>query len=176
MLSVGKIFAGGGWRYLIDAVAGGADDYYLADVARGEAPGRWAGRAAFPELGLDGEVTPEQMERVYGLLLHPTELVELGRPPSVFRPLAERIEAGRAAHQAKVRRDWVTREAGLVADGLGSVEREAEEVVYRAQAESDWAEREALLRRRGVRRSVAGFDLTFSPPLFRIRDKWAYAE
>jgi len=164
MLSVGKIFAGGGWAYLIDAVAGGGEDYYLADVARGEAPGRWGGRAASPELGLTGEVIPEQMERVYGLLLHPTEPVELGRPPSVFRPLAERIEAARAAHQAKVRRDWVTREAGLVADGLGSVEIEAEEVVYRAAAEADWAQREALLRRRGERRSVAGFDLTFSPP------------
>ncbi len=176
MLSVGKIFAGGGWRYLIDAVAGGGEDYYLADVARGEAPGRWGGRAASPELGLAGEVTPEQMERVYGLLVHPTEPVELGRSASVFRPLAERIEAALAAHVAKVRRDWVTREAGLVADGLGPVELEAEEVVYRAQAETDWAEREALLRRRGERRSVAGFDLTFSPPLFRIRDKGAYAE
>jgi len=175
MLSVGKIFAGGGWRYLIDAVSGGADDYYLADVARGEAPGRWAGRAASPELGLAGKVTPEQMERVYGLLLHPTELVELGRPPSVFRPLAERIEAGRAAHQAKVRRDWVTREAGLVTEGLGSVELEAEEVVYRAQAESDWTEREALLRRRGERRSVAGFDLTFSPPK-SVSVLWAAAD
>src|SRR5665213_3036143 len=105
MLSVGKIFAGGGWRYLIDAVAGGADDYYLADVARGEAPGRWAGRAASPELGLVGEVTAEHMERVFGLLLHPTEPVQLGRPPSVFRPLAERIEAARAAHQSRLRRD-----------------------------------------------------------------------
>jgi len=175
MLSVGKIFAGGGWRYLIDAVAGGGEDYYLADVARGEAPGRWAGRAALPELGLAGEVTPEQMERVYGLLLHPSEAVELGRPPSVFRPLAERIEAARTAHQAKVRRDWVTREDGLVANGLGSVEIEAEEVVYRAQAESDLAEREALLRRRGERRSVAGFDLTFSPPK-SVSVLWAAAD
>ncbi|MHB1447044.1 MAG: MobF family relaxase, partial [Acidimicrobiales bacterium] len=175
MLSVGKIFAGGGWRYLIDAVSGGADDYYLADVARGEAPGRWAGRAAFPELGLAGEVTPEAMERVYGLLVHPTEPVELGRSASVFRPLAERIEAARVAHQAKVRQDWVTREASLVADGMGPVELEAEEVVYRAQGESDWAEREGLLRRRGERRSVAGFDLTFSPPK-SVSVLWAAAD
>ncbi|HVA42925.1 MAG TPA: MobF family relaxase [Acidimicrobiales bacterium] len=175
MLSVGKIFAGGGWRYLIDAVAGGGEDYYLADVARGEAPGRWGGRAASPELGLTGEVTPEQMERVYGLLLHPTEPVELGRPPSVFRPLAERIEAALGAHQSSMRRDWITREAGLVADGLGSVEIEAEEVVYRAQSDTDWAEREALLRRRGERRSVAGFDLTFSPPK-SVSVLWAAAD
>jgi len=175
MLSVGKIFAGGGWRYLIDAVAGGGEDYYLADVARGEAPGRWAGSAASPELGLAGEVTPEQMERVFGLLLHPSEPVELGRPPSVFRPLAERIEAALAAHQARVRRDWVSREAGLVAEGLGPVELEAEEVVYRAQAQSDWVEREALLRRRGERRSVAGFDLTFSPPK-SVSVLWAAAD
>ncbi|HUY10047.1 MAG TPA: MobF family relaxase [Candidatus Dormibacteraeota bacterium] len=175
MLSIGKIFAGGGWRYLIDAVGGGGEDYYLADVARGEAPGRWGGGAAAPELGLSGQVTPEQMERVYGLLLHPTEAVELGRSPSVFRPLAERIEAARAAHQSRLRRDWVNREAGLVADGLVPVEIEAEQVVYNAAGEADWAEREAMLRRRGERRSVAGFDLTFSPPK-SVSVLWAAAD
>jgi hypothetical protein len=70
MLSVGRIYAGG-WRYLWEQVAEGAEDYYSADVARGEAAGRWGGRAAEAELGLSGEVTEEQIERVFGLLLHP---------------------------------------------------------------------------------------------------------
>ena len=36
MLTIGRIFAGSGWRYLWDQVAGGAGDYYLLDVGRGE--------------------------------------------------------------------------------------------------------------------------------------------
>ena len=50
MLSIGRIFAGDGWRYLWEQVAVGAEDYYLADVARGETQGRWCGSAAGPEL------------------------------------------------------------------------------------------------------------------------------
>jgi hypothetical protein len=33
MLSVGRTFAGDGWRYLWEQVAAGSEDYYLADVA-----------------------------------------------------------------------------------------------------------------------------------------------
>ena len=51
MLSVGRIFAGDGWRYLWEQVGVGAEDYYLADVARGEAPGRWCGSAAEAGVG-----------------------------------------------------------------------------------------------------------------------------
>ncbi len=38
MLTIGRIFAGSGWRYLWDQVAGDAGDYYLLDVGRGETP------------------------------------------------------------------------------------------------------------------------------------------
>src|ERR1700724_1330787 len=94
MLSVGRIYAGGGeggsvatandlqrggrrrlsggWRYLWEQVAKGAEDYYSADVARGEAAGRWGGAAAKAELGLSGEGTGDQMGRGFGLLMHPT--------------------------------------------------------------------------------------------------------
>src|SRR5436190_23594678 len=85
MLAIGRIFAGEGWRYLWDQVGTGAEDYYSADVARGERPGRWCGRAAGPELGLAGEVTKEQMHRLFGLLVHPNRPVELGRAPRIYR-------------------------------------------------------------------------------------------
>ncbi len=50
MLSLAKLGRGSEGYYL-DAVAKGAEDYY---VGRGEAPGYWAGRGA-ELLGLDGE-------------------------------------------------------------------------------------------------------------------------
>jgi len=176
MLSIGRIFAGSGWRYLAEQVSGGAEDYYSADVARGEAPGRWSGSAAGPELGLSGVVTEDQMHRVYGLLIHPTRPELLGRAAAVYRPLAERLETARAQQASRAGRTWIIREAEMVAHAETPERIEAEHRAHDARLAEEWAECEAAMRRAGERRSVAGFDLTFSPPLFRIRDKGAYAE
>jgi hypothetical protein len=100
MLTIGRIFAGDGWRYLRDQVARGGEDYYLLDVGRGEAPGRWGGIAAEPELGLAGEVNEEQMRRVFGRLAHPAHNTPLGRPPRAFRSVDERLRLARALHEA----------------------------------------------------------------------------
>ena len=59
MLSLAKLGRGSEGYYL-DAVAKGAEDYY---VGRGEVPGYWAGRGA-ELLGLDGEVTPEALRAI----------------------------------------------------------------------------------------------------------------
>jgi len=58
-VSIGKLRVGGE-NYLLNAVARGAEDYY---VGRGEAPGRWLGGGA-EALGLQGEVDPEQFRRL----------------------------------------------------------------------------------------------------------------
>ncbi|HUZ43413.1 MAG TPA: MobF family relaxase, partial [Acidimicrobiales bacterium] len=163
MLSIGRIFAGSGWRYLAEQVSGGAEDYYSADVARGEAPGRWSGSAAEPELGLSGVVSEEEMHRVFGLLIHPTQPVLLGRGPAVYRPLAERLEAAQAEHASRAGREWIIREAEMVAGAEPPERIEAERQANDARVAEEWAEREAAMRRAGERRSVAGFDLTFSP-------------
>src|SRR6202049_1335487 len=141
MLSVGRIFAGGGeggvattgdsrsggrrrvpggWRYLWEQVAQGAEDYYSADVARGEAAGRWGGAAAKAELGLSGEVTEDQMERVFGLLMHPTDNEALGQAPRQYRSLAQRLEAARHAHQEQWTVEWAQREMDLVDAGASA--------------------------------------------------------
>src|ERR1700674_4704103 len=120
MLSVGRIYGGGGeggvattgdsqsggrrrvpggWRYLWEQVSQGAEDYYSADVARGEAAGRWGGSAAEAELGLSGEVTEDQMEWVFGLLMHPTTIEMLGQGPRHYRSTAQRLEAARHTHR-----------------------------------------------------------------------------
>ena len=52
---------GGGDTYYLEAVAGGADEYYRGV---GEAPGEWAGAAAI-EFGLSGEVDPDDLRAVW---------------------------------------------------------------------------------------------------------------
>ncbi len=56
MLSIGKL-GKGQERYYLEKVAEGAEDYYSGE---GEEPGQWMGDAA-RELGLDGEVEPDQL-------------------------------------------------------------------------------------------------------------------
>ena len=56
MLTIGKLGVGQE-RYYIDKVAEGAEDYYSGE---GERPGEWFGNAA-RDLGLEGEVSPEQL-------------------------------------------------------------------------------------------------------------------
>jgi conjugative relaxase-like TrwC/TraI family protein len=59
MLTLAKL-APGSEGYYLDAVARGAEDYY---VGRGEAPGRWMGRGS-ALLDLDGEVAPEDLRLI----------------------------------------------------------------------------------------------------------------
>ena len=119
MLSIGRISADGGgapgWRYLWEQVSQGAEDYYSADVARGEAPGRWGGTAAEAELGLTGVVTEEQMERVFGRLMHPTRNQVLGRGSTRFRSVADRLAAAEETHREQWTAAWATREMELLA-------------------------------------------------------------
>ena len=164
MLTIGRIFAGSGWRYLWDQVAGDAGDYYLVDVGRGEAPGRWGGAAADPELGLSGEVSEEQMRWVFGRLAHPETEAPLGRLPLTFRSIEDRLAAARVAHDRSETAHWAQRELSLVGAGAGRERIEAELAAFRSRADERWAATEAVVRRGGHRRAVAGFDLTFSPP------------
>lgn len=164
MLTIGRIFAGDGWRYLWDQVARGGEDYYLLDVGRGESPGRWGGSAAKAELGLSGGVDEEQMRRTFGRLVHPVTEEPLGRPPRSFKPVAERLAAARAAHDRREAARWATREVDLLASGASTDQVDGERNAFRAEADLRWSQREAAIRRGGDRQAVAGLDLTFSPP------------
>ena len=192
MLSVGRIYTGGasttadsksgdrrrvaeGWRYLWEQVAAGAEDYYSADMARGEAAGRWGGTAAHAELGLSGEVTEEQMERVFGLLMHPTVNDVLGQGPRQYRSMAQRLKAAEQAHRQRWASRWALRETELVAAGASAERINNELDGHRERAGEDWAEVEARIRRGGERAAVAGFDLTCSPPK-SVSVLWAAAD
>ncbi len=67
--------AGGGEGYYVAAVAEGVDEYYRGV---GEAPGWWAGDTAGIELGLAGEVAPEDLKSVWSGL-DPRTGEQLGR-------------------------------------------------------------------------------------------------
>ena len=164
MLTIGRIFAGDGWRYLWDQVAGDAGDYYLLDVGRGETPGRWAGRAAWPELGLTGRVTEEQMRQVFGRLAQPATAAPLGRPPRRFRSIHDRLRAARAAHDRDQTARWAQREVALLESGASRERIDDELAAFRARSAENWAVTEATIRRGGQRQAVAGFDLTYSAP------------
>jgi conjugative relaxase-like TrwC/TraI family protein len=174
MLSIGRIFAGG-WRYLFEKVSRGAEDYYSADVAHGEAPGRWGGSAPEPELGLVGEVTEDQMERVFGLLMHPTDNKVLGGGPRQYRSMAERLETARKAHRDRRVAAWTEREMDLTAADASVQQRTREWEAHRERAAEEWAEQEANIRRGGERSAVTAFDLTFSPPK-SVSVLWAAAD
>lgn len=75
MLTIGKL-AQGQERYYLDAVAGGAEEYY---VSSGEAPGRWLGGGS-RDLALTGEVAGQAFTRLLQAQ-DPTTGHLLGRPP-----------------------------------------------------------------------------------------------
>jgi conjugative relaxase-like TrwC/TraI family protein len=75
MMGLAKM-APDGWRYYAEEVGLGREDYF---AGHGEEPGCWLGRGA-EALGLAGEVTPEQMSRLFGEGCHPVIGTALGRP------------------------------------------------------------------------------------------------
>ncbi len=158
MLSIHRLSAGDGYKYLIKHIATADVDrrmatpltaYYVAD---GYPPGRWAGRG-LPGLGqgqikAGDEVTEEQMAALFGRAQDPVDGKQLGRPFRVYRSLEERIQ---------------TRIADLPAD-LSETDRAATITEVRRT--------EARVR---ARQAVAGFDLTFSPAK-SVSALWATAD
>ena len=74
MMGLAKM-APDGWRYYAEEVGLGREDYF---AGHGEEPGRWLGRGA-GALGLAGEVSPEQLSKLFGEGRHPLTGDALGR-------------------------------------------------------------------------------------------------
>jgi AAA domain/TrwC relaxase len=103
-----SITSGHGADYLLGAVAGGREAYYLDAVTSGEPPGQWkgAGAAAF---GLAGEVDPAEMSAIYGQFADPRDpafcdpstrdtAARLGTAPRKVRTPDEVVAAKLAKH------------------------------------------------------------------------------
>ncbi len=178
-----KLSAGSGYEYLtrqtaaMDATGRGHTtlaDYYSV---KGEAPGHWyGGGVAGVGLAPGDEVSSEQMKLLFGAGLNPLTGEKLGRryavygiEPTPFQvELARRIEAWvRGDHKAipqqvrdrlrtELARERFAREYGREPSGP----RELHGFIVKATAHP--------------RTSVAGFDLTFTPPK-SVSALWAVA-
>jgi conjugative relaxase-like TrwC/TraI family protein len=149
MLSIGRIGAGAGYRYLTGQVASGDVprsgesllDYYERS---GYPAGEWVGSGA-ANLGLAGRVEESDMEALFGRGVDPRDGSQLGRRLPTYRSVEERV-----------------------AERLGALGHEASE-----------AERARLVAEelaKGTPQAVTGFDLTFSAPksvsvLFALGDR-----
>lgn len=142
MLSIHRLTAGDGYKYLLQHVASGDVDRRMATpltayyTASGYPPGRWMG-SGLRGLG-DGqlvpgdEVTEDQMAALFGRAEDPLTGRVLGRPHRVYKSPPERI------------RD-------LDPALSGAARQRAIEQIHHAEM------------RQKTKQAVAGFDLTFSP-------------
>jgi conjugative relaxase-like TrwC/TraI family protein len=179
-----KLSAGSGYEYLtrqvaaLDATGRGhstLSDYYSV---RGESPGRWyGGGLAGVGLAPGDVVTAEQMKLLFGAGLNPVTGERLGQryavyanQPTLFEAeLGHRLSAYQDEHQAplpqsvrdrlrtELAREWFAREYGRPPSGP----RELHGFIAKATSHP--------------RTSVAGFDLTFTPPK-SVSALWAVAD
>jgi len=146
MLSIHRLTAGDGYKYLLRHIATGDVDRRLATpltayyTASGYPPGRWLGRGLNDlgrgELRPGNEVTEAQMAALFGRAEDPLTGRTLGRPHRVFKPPSERI-------QDQIR----TLDPAL----SETARQDAIEQIRRSEM------------RQKTKQAVAGFDLTFSP-------------
>jgi conjugative relaxase-like TrwC/TraI family protein len=179
-----KLSAGSGYEYLtrqvaaMDATSRGhstLSDYYSA---RGESPGHWYG-GGLARVGLapGDQVTKEQMKLLFGAGLNPVTGARLGQRHSVYAneptpfetELGLRLSVWQDEHQTpapqQVRdrlrtalaREWFALECGREPSGP----RELHGFIVKATSHP--------------RTSVAGFDLTFTPPK-SVSALWAVAD
>ncbi|GAB2679247.1 MobF family relaxase [Kribbella swartbergensis] len=146
MLSIHRLTAGDGYKYLLRHIASGDVDRRMATpltayyTASGYPPGRWIG-SGLSGLG-DGhlapgsEVTEAQMSALFGRAEDPLTGCTLGRPHRVYKRPSERIQ-----------------------DRIRTLDPALDEPARQNAIAQIWKEE----MRQKTRQAVAGFDLTFSP-------------
>ena len=158
MLSIHRLTAGDGYKYLLRHVASGDVDRRMATpltayyAASGYPPGRWTGTGLAGlgdgDLLPDAEVSEPQMAALFGRAEDPLTGHALGRPYRVYKSPSERI-----AEQIE----------GLDPTLSPAVRWETIEQIQRAES------------RQKTKQAVAGFDLTFSP-VKSVSAIWATAD
>lgn len=155
MLSIGRIGAGDGYKYLTSQVASQDaprhGERLLGYYERtGHPPGQWAGQQA-GRFRLAGAVTEEPMEHLFGHCSHPTEALRT----STGAPVLD--ADGREAHVPLGRRMAQYR----------SVEERIKarvEAMNHPLTDVDRADLSGAETVKGRHQAVTGFDLTFSAP------------
>jgi conjugative relaxase-like TrwC/TraI family protein len=158
VLSIHRLTAGDGFKYLLKAVASGDVDRRMATpltayyTAAGYPAGRWTG-SGLSGIG-DGrlhpghQVTEAQMAALFGRAEDPLTGRTLGRPYPSFPSASDRITA----------------RVETMDKSLGQVERES--AIAKILSEE---------ARRRTKQAVAGFDITFSP-VKSVSALWATAD
>src|SRR6478735_2044945 len=146
-VSLRRMSAGAGYQYLLRSVAVGDGarvlstplTRYYSEV--GTPPGRWLGSGVRAlgsgQLAAGAQVTEEQLALLVGMGRDPVTGEQLGRVYPSYKPLSDRIEERVAALDPEMPQEDCAAETTRI---------EAEETAA------------------GMRRAVAGFDLTFSVP------------
>lgn len=158
MLTIHRLTAGDGYKYLLRHVASGDVDRHLTTpltayyTASGYPPGRWTG-TGLAGLGNGGlasgsQVTESQMAALFGRAEDPVTGQTLGRPHRVFESPSVRIQA----------------QIDALDSGLDDIERRS--AIDRI--------RTSVMRQKS-KQAVAGFDLTFSP-VKSVSALWATAD
>lgn len=144
-------------EYYVKRVGEGRENYYLDAVTAGEPPGQWYGKLA-AEIGLEGEVAPDDMRKLFGEFETP-DGTKLGRAPGRYGSVEERLAAWMADHpdalpeevdEARRRIERTTRTATLGVDLTASVPKSVSVVhtaVWRDELKADEAGDEATAER-----------------------------
>ena len=198
-----KLTAGDGYTYLTRQVAAGDSselgynslgDYYSV---KGEAPGSWAG-AGLTVLGVDGQVTEQQMINLFGTGIHPDaerirdhaaaagltgraveSAANLGQPFRVFEPsqdwqdrLSQAYSAYNQVRDNKPNAPIPTQERERIRTDV------ARTMFTETHGRDPHNDREltsfVAQASRPIRSAVAGYDVTFSP-VKSVSTLWAVA-
>lgn len=174
MLTVGRVAAGAGCKYLTEQVAAGKDDfaelspaqalsYYSDTRAHGESLGQWLGRG-LDTLGLSvGPVSASELENLIGKARHPhfDELLHA----EALRLLTDQSlsNAERHAALAAAEKNLYLGRAFAIYEPAAA---RAERAVADLGADADEASRDAIRAQvlaEGDRQAVAAYELTFTP-------------
>jgi len=173
VLTVGRVGAGTGCKYLTEQVAAGKDDFaelspaqalaYYSDInAHGESPGRWLGRG-LATVGLAGSVSATELENLVGKARHP-------HYDEMLRTQAVALLNGQSLTVQERRKALTAAEKDLyLGRGFATYESaadRAERAVADLGEDADEASRDAVRAQvlaEGDRQAVAGYELTFTP-------------
>ncbi|MFI8992148.1 MobF family relaxase [Streptomyces antimycoticus] len=148
--------------YLINAVGGGAENYYLKAVGvGGEPPGVWQGDAA-EMLGLSGEIDPDVMRALYTHLTDPRQLETVNSSLSAIEHEPGTPEWQKAADKIRA----AARLGSKLRDYSKSNETRVEEALAKLPADATPEERRAteLAVRRDSKAARPYIDVTYGVP------------
>ncbi|WP_086708939.1 MobF family relaxase, partial [Streptomyces antimycoticus] len=157
-----SVSAGCDPEYLISAVGGGAENYYLKAVGvGGEPPGIWQGDAA-EMLGLSGEINPDVMRALYAHLTDPRQLDSVNSSLSAIEHEPGTPEWRKAADKIRAS----ARLGSKLRDYSKSNEKRVEEALAKLPADATPEERRAteLAVRRDSKAARPYIDVTYGVP------------